>query len=338
MSSSSDTDLIAVLNIISTEINRYFAIFILLFGFIGNICNILVLSRKPLRLNPCTWLFLISSISFLITILSGIISRFLSTWEADLTNTNQFLCKFRAFVVFDSTTIAFWLILLATIDRWLSSSINANRRRMSTLKNAQRGAIIIIILSSLIQIQQFICFEANLTNTPLKCYSKTVICAIISDLCFALITILSPLCLMLIFGLMIISNIRQSRARVQQTSITVDSLAAQHTTTISSVHQAQQRKMDRHLLIMLFVQVLVLLVFTFPLSISKLYSTITRNNVKSTLQNTIENFIFNLFLLFIFIASGMPFYIYTLSGGQVYRQTLFSFINTLIRNITFRRN
>ncbi|CAF0735774.1 unnamed protein product [Adineta steineri] len=235
-----------------------------------------------------------------------------------MTNTNQFLCKLRIFVFFDSLTIAFWLIVLATIDRWLSSSINANYRQKCTLKKAQRGTILIILLSTIIETEQLFCYEANLTNTPLKCYSKTVMCGIISDIFFALITVLCPLLLMFIFGLMIISNVRQTQTRLHPMSRIINNHDDHNIGVVSTKHQNKQRKTDRQLLIMLFIQVLIILIFTLPLALSKLYSTITRNVPKSALRNTIENFIFNLFLLFLNVASGIPFYIYTLSGGNVF--------------------
>ncbi|CAF1265737.1 unnamed protein product [Adineta steineri] len=332
-SSASDADLIAVLNYTSTQINRYFAIFIFLFGVIGNGCNILVLSQKPLRSNPCMWFFLSSSIAFFISFIAGIPSRFLSTWGADLTNINQFLCKFRIFIALSSMTIAFWLIMLATVDRWLSSSMNNNRRRMSSLKNAQRSAIVIVILSSVLHVQELFCFEANLINTPVKCYSKTVICGIISDLCFAVITIICPLLLMFIFGLMILSNLRHSRARIQPVPMAIDGPAARNASTVITEPHYQQRKMNRHLLIMLSIQVLILLVFTLPFAIAKIYTTITRDTPKSALQRALENFIFTLFFLFVFIAAGMPFYINTLAGGHVFRQALLKLMNAFIRKI-----
>ncbi|CAF1313872.1 unnamed protein product [Adineta ricciae] len=337
-SSMSEANLIALLNNGSIQINRYFAILIFLFGITGNSCNILVLSQRKFRSNPCTWLFLMSSVAFFISILGGIVSRVLSTWEIDLTNTNQFLCKIRIFVALNSMTVAYWLILLGTIDRWLSSSINANRRRMSTLKNAQRSTIFTVILSTLIHIQELFCFEANLINTPVKCYSKTEICGIISDLCFALITILCPLCFMLIFGLMIISNIRQSRARLHPTPMKIDSHTDQNRSTVGVEDQNQEKKMDRYLLMMLLVQILILLVFTLPFAISKIYTTITRHNVKSTLQRTIESFIVNLLFLFVFIAAGMPFYIYTLSGGHMFRQALVNLMKTFMRKFMCQRH
>ncbi|UJR07120.1 hypothetical protein I4U23_011408 [Adineta vaga] len=324
MSSSSDANLIVLLNNISVQLNRYLAFLILFFGVIGNILNTLVLIQRPLRSNPCVWFFLVSSIAYLISILSGISPRILSTWNADITDTNQILCKFRVFIYFTSITTAFWHILLATIDRWLSSNINVNRRQKSTLKNAQRSTIGIIILSVIIEIQQIFCFEANLTNTPLKCYSKTVTCGIISDIFFALVTILFPLSLMFIFSLLIISNIRQTKARIQHgESKSID----------NNKRLNQQKKTDRQLLFMLLAQILLILIFTLPIALSKLYATITRDTVKSTLQITIENFIFNVLLLSLNIASGMPFYIYTLSGRTVFRKALFNLMKTFSQKI-----
>jgi hypothetical protein len=334
--SSSDANLIVRLNNLSAQLTLYCGIFIIIFGVVGNITNTLVLSQKPLRSNACAWLLLVSSIAYFISILSGITSRVLSTWNADISSTDQVLCKTRIFIFFSSLTAAFWLIMLATVDRWLSSSTNANRRQRSTLKNAQRGMILVIILSALIESQQIFCYEANLTNTPLKCYSKTEMCGIASDICFALITILLPLLLMFMFGLMIISNVRQTQARLQPMGTTIDGHTGHHTTTASTGRQNQQRKTDRQLLIMLSFQVLVMLICTVPFALSKLYTTITRNTPKSALQNTIENFIFNLFLLFVNLASGMPFYIYTLSGGKVFRKALFTLVQTLGRKMMCR--
>ncbi|CAF1311299.1 unnamed protein product [Adineta steineri] len=311
------------------QVNRYLGIFIFVFGIIGNTLNVSVLSQRPLCLNPCAWLFLISSIANSIGILAGVMSRVLSTWALDLTNTNQFLCKIRAFLLFNGITIGGWLIALATVDRWLSSNMNAIRRRQSTLKNAQRSTVAVIILSTIIQTQQLYCFEANLTNTPLKCYTQTIVCGIISDVCFALVTILCPIIFMLIFGLMTISNVRKTQSRLQPATLTMNPRNGHESTITNMRSSLQRKKSDRQLLIMLFIQVLLILLLTLPLATYKLYSTLTRNILKSTLQNTIENFIFNIFLLAVYVSCGMPFYIYTLSGGSVFRKALFSLMEAL---------
>ncbi|CAM4965700.1 unnamed protein product [Rotaria socialis] len=251
MSSSSDANTIALLNNISTQPNCYFAIAIVLFGIVGNILNILVLSQRPLRSNPCAWLFLVSSIVNFVGIIADLSTRFLSTWGADLTNTNQVLCKLRIFILFDSITVALWLIMLATVDRWFSSSTDVNRRQRSTLKTAQRGMIIIVVLSSIIETQQLYGFEVNLTYTPIKCYTKTVACSLVSNLTFALITIIFLLQLVMIFGLMTISNVRHIQSRLQPASMAEGSRAVDGPSTLTAGTQNQQKKTDRQLLIML---------------------------------------------------------------------------------------
>ncbi|CAF4176701.1 unnamed protein product, partial [Rotaria sordida] len=213
---SYNASLIILLDNISTQFNRYASVLILLFGVVGNILNILVLSQRALRSNSCAWIFLASSIANLISILFGLTTRIISGWTTDPIDHIGWACKLRAFVVFSTRTIASWLIVLATVDRWLSSSTNVHRRQKSTLKNAQRWTTTIIILSILLYAQQLYCYEANLIDTPLKCYGKTDACRFITDSSFAVITILFPLVLMILFGLLTISNVRQSQRRIHQ--------------------------------------------------------------------------------------------------------------------------
>ena len=334
--SSSDASFIAYLNSTATQLNRYFGILIILFGVLGNVANILVLSQRALRSNPCAWLFLVSSIANAIGLFTSISSRVFSTWAIDLTTTNAFLCKFRAFIMFDATTIGFWLIALATVDRWLLSSINVNRRQRSTLKTAQRCTILIVVISTASQAPIPYCFEANLTNTALKCDLKTQLCGLIADLSFAVITILSPLLVMTTFGLMTIANVRQVQSRLQPLNVITGGTITHTRLTVASGQQHQRKKTDRQLLIMLFVQVVLIILFTLPLAIMRLYLRITTNTPKPTLQRAIETFIFNLFLLLYYMTCGMPFYINTLSGGRVFRKALFSMMNILGRKIMCR--
>jgi hypothetical protein len=105
--SSSDANLIVRLNNLSAQLTLYCGIFIIIFGVVGNITNTLVLSQKPFRSNACAWLLLVSSIAYFISILSGITSRVLSTWNADISSTDQVLCKTRIFIFFSSLTAAF---------------------------------------------------------------------------------------------------------------------------------------------------------------------------------------------------------------------------------------
>jgi hypothetical protein len=315
---------------------RYLGIAFFFFGIIGNIINILVLSQKTLRSNPCAWYFLMSSVASIIAFSSGLSTRILSTWNLDYSNTNRGICKLRGIVLFASLTATFWLIALATIDRWLSSSTIALRRQKSTLKNAQRGTIIIVCLSVGIYVQMLVCYEANLINTPLPCYSKSTECRLVNDLSFALITILCPLLVMVVFGLMTISNIRQAvpRVRPRNTGTTNDPGNGTRSTTTTG-QQHQHKKTDRQLLIMLFCQVIVLAILAFPLSVDRLYLTLRVNVPITTLEAAINNFVFALLSLFLYLSNGISFYIYTVSGGSVFRKGLLNVVQ-MFRGIILR--
>jgi hypothetical protein len=93
----------------TTQLNRYFSIFIFLFGIIGNLLNMLVLSQRTLRSNPCASLFLVSSMASLVAILSGLVTRITSGWVVDLTNTITWLCELRTFIVSVSRTVPYCL-------------------------------------------------------------------------------------------------------------------------------------------------------------------------------------------------------------------------------------
>jgi len=322
---SNTTSLISIWNNASTKINCYFSIFLFIFGVIGNILNTLVLSQRSLRSNSCAWLFLVSSIFNLISILSGLTTRILSVWVVVVTDQIGWLCKLRVFIVLTSRTIGSWLIMLAIFDRWLLSCKNFHYRHFSTLKNAKRGMFVIIIISCFLHSPTFYCYQANLNNTPLKCYSRTIKCQILTDQTYIFFTILIPIILMILFGLLTLSNIRKMHHRARKPL-----LSRLNKTTINDEHRQRLKLIDRHLLIMLLVQISVFILFTFPQAIEMIYVTLTRNTSKSLLQNTIEKSIFTFCLLLTYLSSGMPFYIYTLTGGCMFRQAVFR----LIRRIT----
>jgi hypothetical protein len=82
------------------------------------------------------------------------------------------------------------------------------------------------------------------------------------------------------------------------------------------------KKLDRYLRRMLLLQVILLICFTLPQAMHKLYSTLTFSKEKSELQLAIDRFIYNFDLLLPYLASGMPFYVYTLTGGKVFQNAL----------------
>jgi hypothetical protein len=69
MLSNNSTSVIVTWMKVWSTMNLSFAIFLWLFGVMGNALNILVLSQRALRSNSCAWLFLISSLFNLVSII-----------------------------------------------------------------------------------------------------------------------------------------------------------------------------------------------------------------------------------------------------------------------------
>jgi hypothetical protein len=328
MSNLTENFSIISINNISIQVNRYITVFVFLFGTIGNLLNITVLSQPVLRLNPCALYFLTSSIAGCGIILIGLPSRIIAGWISnDPTNTISWLCKFRIYVLYSCRTISVWLLVFATIDRWFSSSTKIHRRRLSSYKNACYSIFIISILALILWIQILICYDANLTNTPIKCYGKTNACRIFNDVLYASSTVAIPSLLMLIMGLLTIQNISRSNKAVRPFVITI--------TMISEGNRRKRRAKRRRessLTRMLLLQVLLLTICSIPQAAHQFYLSFTIDIPKDAYRLTIENFIVNLDFSLTYIGNGISFYIYTLNG-TIFRQTLIRLIHLSITKV-----
>jgi hypothetical protein len=326
LNNTTDAELIAYLNYVSAQINRTFPVIIFFVGTIGNILNILTLSQKRLREIPCVFLFLASSIFSLISIDFGLITRVLSGFAEDPTYTIGWLCKLRTFIVFSTRAMVFWSFVLATVDRWLSSSVEVSRRQLSSLKNAHRGTILVIVVSMIVYGELLYCYDANLINSPFKCYAKNYPCQLTADMTFVCYTTIAPIIVMLIFGLLTIINVRQSQSRLLKMTATSTNQTTVATTTAGGA-QERSKSVERRLLLMIFVQVIVLGSLTLPQAIQRLYAVFagTGNN---PLEATIDSFVYNFVLLLTYLASAMQFYIYTLTGGTLFRKAVLDVIKS----------
>jgi len=141
---------------------------------------------------------------------------------------------------------------------------------MSSLKNATYAIIITVILSIAIYSPVFYCFQANVINAPIKCYSKTEACRFSNDLIYACLTIMFPIILMLIFGLMTIINIQKVKSRVYVGDVSRSTFPG--TLVVSGgLTRVSKKKLDQRLFIMLIIQIFLLSPFTLPQAIQKLY-------------------------------------------------------------------
>lgn len=320
------------------QVNRYVAFFIFLFGSVGNILNIMVLSQRTFRSNSCFWLLLAASIDNLIAVVVGLSTQIIGGWTTDPTNYVEWLCKLRVHIVVTARTIYPWIMVLATIDRWLLSCTSARLRQKSSLKRAQQLTVATVIVMILYYLQLYYCYVANTVGNPMKCFARTLACRLLTDLSFALLATSVPAFLMVLFGLLTVSNIRQSQRRVQIAHLDhhTDHSRMQSTATApANSEKKTKQKMDHALLRMVLVQVSLFVIFSMPLSLQKFY--VSFSNVSSSPDDlAILSVVYNFILLISFIAHGLPFYIYAFLGGTEFRKALYTLFLSMRQKILCR--
>jgi hypothetical protein len=281
---------IAYLNFITGEFNRYIPLPFLFFGTIGNILNILVFTRPLLRTNPCSLYFVSGSIINFLSLYDGLITPFLGSYGLDPTQKINILCKIRYYLRYASITLSTWFILFACLDRFLSSSTNANTRSWSSLHLAKR----IILLASIIGFifpytQVFYCYSINKNNT---CTYTNNICKLSIDSILLLCNSGVPPIVMVLLSILTIQNIKY----LNRTNAV--------------------RRRDVQLNRILLVQVIVLVLFATPITAQKIYSFATMFKTKSDLTTAIDNLTHQISTEISYINNSITFYIYSLTSKR----------------------
>ena len=290
------------LSAISLEFNRIVPICQLVFGTFGNILNILIFTRQSLRHNPCSMYFLASSVNNLFVLYVATLTRYLSSaWQIDPSNSNVILCKLRMFFVYTSFALIQWFMVLASIDRYLSSSRDVRYRRMSNKSLAQKAIGLTILIVGLAHFHTFIWMSVDYTTKPSNCNIIGYIYEIAFQTFFLVLICILPPMLMSLFGILTVMNVRKYRTQViPQPNQTQD------------IHS---RAKNRQLIRMLLIQVFVTIFCTLPFSIGNLTSMVFKYLVPlSAYGSAVSSFYTNVSRNLIYCNPIVGFYIYTLSS------------------------
>ncbi|CAF1146672.1 unnamed protein product [Adineta steineri] len=306
---SNDINLISSINFATMQINRHAAAIVLLFGTIGNVLNVLVLSENSLRKIPCAFYLCWSSVSAVVFLWSGLLTRVLQGYNFNWPNENR--------------PISIWALVGASMDRYLCSSHSAAYRRLSTSQTAKRYLIGIFIFFALVFLEILYCFEASVPNVPVACYAQNLTCRLISDWSNILIDIVFPSICLVIFGAL---TIRNARARFNQP------IANSISETTTSTNALVTRNNDRNLTRMLLVQVMIVLVLDLPFGVDRSYASLTSDVPKSAYRVAIENLSYSIIILLLFFTHTTSFYLYTLTGTlyrAAFKRLGYRFLNQL---------
>ncbi|CAF1406682.1 unnamed protein product [Adineta ricciae] len=299
----------------SAIINRYVPIPLLIIGTFGNILNIIIFTRKTLRKNSCVQYLLSTTVVSLLVLYIGLITRFLNGYNLDYTSYFSILCKIRYFLTYLLLYCSSWFITLACFDRYCSSSLSASLRNLCNQKIVYRSIYVVTFVGCLIYVEAFYCFNNGHVDSVGSCYTTSTACQVVDGLLLMIFFTTIPICLMIIFSYLTLRNRRRSRRQVATTNQSPS----------ESIPRTQVRKQDLQIMTMLFVQVGILIIFSSPMGVYKLYSSLTVYTDKSVERKEIENFLAQIFILMTYFNNSVMFFVYTLTG-RIFRQELLKLI------------
>jgi hypothetical protein len=319
----SSSDAISWLSYINVQMNRYFPIPFIVFGTIGLILNIIIFTRRSLWKNSCVQYLLCNTLSNFIVLYWVVLTRIFSDgYGNDLSLRSDSFCKIRYFLTYYSRTLSTWFIVLACIDRWLSS-IQA-KRRFNKVTVARRISLLTctVCFISYAHILYFFGIQINSVTSAVSCYALTGIYRVLSDLQYLIFYALGPPILMLFFGIITLRNVRRSRRLVVPTG-----------NAMKEQKSNSSQRRDAQLLVMLLSQVLVIIVLTLPFAIQKLMDTFSLQTQQTALQKAQYSLLTGILRLLSYGSHALGFFFYTLSA-KIFRTELLKIFNGIYHFFT----
>jgi hypothetical protein len=265
------------------------------------------LFEKTMEKNVCVFYFLVYLLLGLGYLNSTILATtFIIGWNINIQNSSVLLCKLMFYISFVISTILSTVLILASVDRLLISSQNVNTRLYSSKRLAyftiSTSSVFWVItnLHTLIKIDiyemypsNFICYY-NLSELYINFVKYSLM---IFNCLFYL--------LMIILCILSFKNVRRILAIPQQQWNQIRSMT----------------KKDFQLLRFLFVQDIVYIIFSIFLSIYYVYRTVTSNQIQTTLEQAIDQFLLSFLSFMYHIPFCVNFFIFIIVS-KVFRTEL----------------
>ncbi|CAF1415053.1 unnamed protein product [Adineta ricciae] len=225
------------------------------------------------------------------------------------------LCKLQIFIYNISIALSNWLMTCCCIDRFCSSSRNADVRRYSNMKNAYRVIIIVISIIIFLYSQIFYCYDANQPGGAL-CNPINNTCNIINSVFAFILQAIGPPISMFVFGIGTYNHIRIAKQQlvvpIEKATVRTNANSGGYTRNNNQINPNGRNNQNNNVLLMLCVQVIILIFFSLPLFMFRIYSSVSAFFVKSSKQIAIESLLLNLAVWLNLFDKIFSFYIYTL--------------------------
>jgi hypothetical protein len=275
----------------------------IVFGVIGNLLNIIVLTRSILYNYASTHYFLALAFNNLFASSFILISNlFANGYHTDITTFSSFSCKIVRYLIELCTVLSSYFIILASIDRYYISSLNPNRRKLSNVKMARRMIIFTSIFFAILYLNTPILIDLeNNDNLECRIRPKNTYYQIYPIIQVFIFNVLAP-CLMILFGILAIYNTKHIH--------------------VHPVHINNCRRTERQLGFMLLIQVSTFILLNLPICI--MYIMLSFLPVTSITSEFLFAMIIG--ILVQQFSFTTPFLLYIISG-HIFRQQLIRFIN-----------
>ncbi|CAF1258120.1 unnamed protein product [Adineta ricciae] len=280
--------------LIQTAITQYVFPIIVVFGNFGNLCMIAVYMQKKFRTNSCAIYLIASSFCCLISVNWSIIPLVTAINDYDLVNKSLAFCRIRGYLLQVSGQCIRYFLVLRCVDRYVLSSAHVSIRAFSRPRIAYLVVAITVIIWSVLSAQLLIweSIEAG------RCGIYGLFGQIFTIYVIVFVALL-PLCFMIILGILLMKNLRQSRTQVRPTH--------------NNANGNRLNQRDASLRRLVLTEALVYIICTFMFPIVQIYAqaTASMTSNKSTQQKQIEAFL-NFFAqsLLLYLNYSTTFYIY----------------------------
>ena len=281
---------------ISLQLARTLIPMTIVVGGVGNLINIIVLSRATLNKHPCSHYFLMLSINGLAYSMIYLTLRLLADgYQIDPTRSSSIACKSITYITQLCFPMAPYFIVLASFDRYCASSSSVRIRQWSNTRFARRAIALVVIAFTLFYINTPIIVDLKVEDGQ-GCRNRgdTIYKQFYAVAQGFIFVILAPI-LMICFGLLTIHNTKKVCDVQNRTS--------------------GHRRTERQLLIMLLLQVSTHVILTSPMAV--IYTMLVLpTQYKAT---RLVYFIYTIVFLIYHMSYASPFPLYFLSA-KIYRQ------------------
>ena len=319
-----DAHMIALVNFLNKTISQYGLGLIWLAGNIGSALSCVIFYQPAFRKSPCAMYFLASNFSQFFAFNFALFNRMIQYgYNIQIVNTSLWFCKIRFYVFYVCIANSRYNIIMASMDRYFASSRSALRRQLSSPKIARRFIMGSFIFWVFIYIQVIVFYEISSGS----CQARLGAYGLFFSIYIAIDSGILPILLMVVFGLLIVSNVRQTKRRIGAT-VTINEDQPGNASRIS--------KKDAQLHRMLANQIFLFVILNIPNPCYLTYRSFTVNMLKSPLRNTIETFISNMTYVLIYLGFSLTFANFAVSS-EMFRREFQQLIQTKILRRTTRR-